>query len=203
VKDLRPLSDSIAAGGWREAGTKVRDVAGLRLDLLGAGAIGRAVAGLARAFGMTVLAFDPAAANDGIARAATPVALFAESDAISVHCPLTPETRHLVDAGALATMPPGGYLVNTARGGIVDEAALLAALESGHLAGAALDVFENEPPGASHPLRRHPRVIVTPHVAGVTDGSLVNMGVMAAECIVAALTGGTVPQDRIVGPDIG
>jgi D-3-phosphoglycerate dehydrogenase len=204
VKELRPLSESTAAGGWREAGTKVRDVAGLRLGLLGAGAIGRAVAGLATAFGMTVLAFDPAATvDDGIARAATPGALFAESDAISVHCPLTPETRHLVDAGALAAMPPGGYVMNTARGCIVDETALLAALESGHLAGAALDVFEEEPPGPAHPLRRHPRVIITPHVAGVTDGSLVNMGVMAAECIVAALTGGRVPPDRIVHPDLG
>jgi D-3-phosphoglycerate dehydrogenase len=75
---------------------------------------------------------------------------------------------------------------------------LAAAIDSGHLGGAGLDVLEDEPPSSDHPLRRHPRVIVTPHVAGVTDGSLVNMGVMAAECIVAALTGGEVPRERIV-----
>ncbi len=89
-------------------------------------------------------------------------------------------------------------MVNTARGGLIDEAALLAALETGHVAGAALDVFEAEPPRAEHPLRRHPRVIATPHVAGTTPRSLVAMGVMAAECIAAVLTGAPVPPGRTV-----
>jgi D-3-phosphoglycerate dehydrogenase len=174
-------------------------VAGLRLGLVGCGVIGRAVARLAAAFAMTVAAFDPAAADDGgIVRVGSLRALAAASDILSVHCPLTPATRGLVGANILAAMPAGGYVVNTARGGIVDEAALLAALDSGTLAGAALDVFAQEPPPADHPLRNHPRVLVTPHVAGVTPGSLVAMGVMAAECIVAALTGGAVPPERIV-----
>ena len=94
----------------------------------------------------------------------------------------------------------GSYLVNTARGGLVDEAALAAALDTGHLAGAALDVFETEPPPPEYSLRRHPRVLATPHVSGVTDGSLVNMGLMAAECIAAHLTGAVVPAERIVVP---
>lgn len=200
AKDLRPLGASIEGGAWRGAATRVRDIAGLRLGLIGFGAIGRAVAALAQPFGIAVSAFDPAATGDfgAVRPVASLAALMAESDAVSVHCPANPATHHLIDAAALALMPPGGYVLNTARGGIIDEAAVLAALDSGHLAGAALDVFEHEPPPADHPLRRHPRVLVTPHVAGVTEGSLVNMGVMAAECIVARLTGGTVPPERIV-----
>jgi D-3-phosphoglycerate dehydrogenase len=187
----------------------VRDIKGMRLGLLGYGAIGQAVAGLARGFGMTVAAFDPAMPDaafgatrrDGegaTRRAASLMELCGGSDVLSVHCPYAKATHHIVDAAALAALPAGSFVVNTARGGIVDEAALEAALAAGHLAGAGLDVFETEPPVAGYGLRNHPRVIVTPHVAGVTDGSLVNMGVMAAECIVTHLTGGVVPPERIV-----
>jgi D-3-phosphoglycerate dehydrogenase len=199
AKDLRPLGAAIAGGAWRGGATKVRDIAGLRLALLGYGAIGRAVAALAAPFGMVVSAYDPVASDlAGVRRAESLADLLASADIVSVHCPYTPRTRHILDAAALAAMPAGGYVINTARGGLVDEAALAAALQSGHIAGAGLDVFETEPPVAGYGLRDHPRVLVTPHVAGVTDGSLVNMGVMAAECIAAALTGGTVPADRIV-----
>lgn len=201
VKGLKPFGATVAAGGWRGAAGQCRDVAGLRLGLVGCGAIGQRVAGLARAFGMTVAAFDPAlppGGLDGIARMDDVLALAAASDILSVHCPLTPATAGLVGAAALAALPPGGLLVNTARGGVVDEAALLAALDGGHLAGAALDVFAAEPPAAGDRLRDHPLVLVTPHVAGVTPRSLVSMGVMAAECIAALLAGGAVPPERIV-----
>ena len=124
--------------------------------------------------------------------------LLASSDVLTLHCPLTPATCNLIDAAALALLPAGALVINNARGGVVNEAALLAALESGHIAGVALDVFETEPPALDHPLRRHKRVIRTPHVSGVTDGALVSMGVMAAECIVAVLTGGVVPPERLV-----
>jgi D-3-phosphoglycerate dehydrogenase len=197
AKDFRSLGQAIAAGGWR--GGAVRDVAGMRLGLVGLGAIGRDVAGLARVLGMEVAAFDPAAGSgEAVPLFADLPALLARSDVVSLHCPYSPRTHHLIDAAALAAMPAGGFVVNTARGGLIDEAALLGALESGHLAGAALDVFETEPPDLADALRNHPRVLVTPHVAGVTASSLVNMGVMAAECIVAKLSGGTVPPDRIV-----
>jgi D-3-phosphoglycerate dehydrogenase len=179
AKDLKPLAASVGGGAWREAATKVRDVAGMRLGLLGFGTIGQAVARFAAPFGMVVTAFDP-------------------DMPAAVHCPYLPATRHIVDAAALAAVPHGAFVVNTARGGIIDEVALRAALESGHIAGAGLDVFEAEPPAPGDALRGHPKVIATPHVAGVTDGSLINMGVMAAECIVAALTGGIVPPERIV-----
>lgn len=194
IKDLKPFATHVAGGGWRGAAGQCRDVAGMRLGLVGYGAIGAAVARLAGAFGMTVTAYDPALATG----AGSVRELAAGSDVLSVHCPLTETTRGLVGAEVLSAMPRGGFVVNTARGGIVDEAALLAALDSGHLAGAALDVFETEPPPAGHKLRAHPRVLVTPHVAGVTPGSLVSMGTMAAECIVAKLTGGAVPEGRVV-----
>lgn len=193
AKNLRPFGAAIEAGGWRGGETQARDIAGLRLGLIGLGDIGRTVRPLAEAFGMAVAGCDEAA----VAAGGLP-ALLGVSDVVSLHCPLTPRTRHLIDAAALAAMPAGSFLVNTARGGIVDEAALLAALDRGHLAGAALDVFEDEPPPAGHPLRRHPRVIATPHVAGVTPDALDRMGVMAAECIVAALTGQAVPPERVV-----
>ena len=191
AKDLRPLSAGIAAGGWRDAGMAVRDVAGLRLGLVGFGDIGRRVAALAEAFGMDVAHHAP---GSGLALPA----LLARSDVLSLHCPFAPGTRHVIGAAALACLPAGAFVVNTARGGLIDEAALLAALDSGHIAGAGLDVFEGEPPPPDYALRRHPRVIVTPHVAGVTPGSLVAMGVMAAECVIAALAGAAVPADRVV-----
>jgi D-3-phosphoglycerate dehydrogenase len=201
AKDLRPLGQTIAAGKWRGGATMVRDIAGLRLGLVGLGAIGRDVAALAGPLGMRVAAFTPNATPvDGLALAPDLGALLAGSEVISLHCPYSARTHHLLDAAALAAMPAGGFVVNTARGGLIDEAALLAALDSGHIEGAALDVFEVEPPDMADALRSHPRVLATPHVAGVTASSLVNMGVMAAECIVAALTAGTVPPDRIVRP---
>ena len=203
AKDLRPLGASIAAGNWRAAATKVRDIKGLRLGLLGFGAIGQEVALLARPFGMVIRAYDPMAPDaaftaSGVTRADSLAALLGSTDTLSVHCPMIPATHHIIDAAALALLPAGACVINTARGGIIDEAALAAALDSGHIGGAGLDVFEDEPPPASDGLRNHPRVLVTPHVAGVTDGSLVNMGLMAAECIAAALTGQPVPAERIV-----
>ncbi len=197
-KDLRPLGETVAAGGWRDQ-VRVRDVEGMRLGLVGLGLIGRRVARLAQAFGMEVLAWSPTAAPDvapGVRRLPDLHALLPHCEALSLHCPLLPETRHLLDAAGMARLPEGAFVVNTSRGGLLDEAALLAALERGHLAGAALDVFEEEPPPADHPLRRHPRVLVTPHVAGVTPGSLDRMGVMAAECILAVLQGREPPPGR-------
>lgn len=201
AKGFKPLAETIAEGGWRAGDARVRDIAGLRLGLVGFGAIGQAVARLALALGMRVAAFDPAApasAFDAVERAASVIALAERSDALSLHCPLLPETRHLIGPAVLAALPRGAFVVNTARGGLIDEPALLAAIDSGHLGGAGLDVFEQEPPPAAEMLRRHNRVIVTPHLAGVTDLSLVAMGVMAAECIVARLSGALVPAERIV-----
>ena len=196
AKQLRPLGAALAAGRWREGAPPVRDIAGMRLGLVGFGAIGQAVARLAAAFGMEI-----AHSDDAQAGALSLAELLSRSDVLSLHCPWTPATHHLVDAAALAALPPGACVVNTARGGLVDEDALVHALDAGHIAGAALDVFEGEPPAVSHRLRNHPAVIATPHVAGTTPRSLVAMGVMAAECIAAVLNGAPVPAGRTVpGP---
>ncbi len=202
AKRIKPFGAAVAAGEWRGAAASGRDIAGLRLGLLGFGGIAKAVASLAWPFGMPVYVYTrhPIPETAGVRRVESLLALAAGCDVLSVHCPLTGETRGCIDAAVLAAMPAGGFIVNTARGGIVDEAALFAALESGHIEGAALDVFATEPPPPDHPLRAHPRVLATPHVSGVTPGSLTGMGVMAAECIAAALTGGTIPPERIVVP---
>lgn len=201
VKNLHGHSAAVASGEWRGAGGQVRDVAGLRLGLLGYGRIAREVTKLLAPWDMPVTAWDPyadAAAFTGITRVADVADLWPVSDILSIHIPRTANTNGMVDAAALAAMPKGAVVINTGRGGIVDEAALAAALDSGHISGAGLDVFDVEPPPADHPLRRHPKVLRTPHVAGVTPGSLVTMAVMAAECIVACLNGKPIPQDRVV-----
>ncbi len=198
AKRLPGLSAQVAAGEWRLASDKGRDIAGLRLGLLGLGAIGQAVVPLARAFGMEVAAFTPSMKASAVPLMADLPALLARSDVLSLHLPYSPATRHIISRAELAMLPAGAMIINTARGGLIDEGALLEALQSGHVAGAGLDVFEDEPPNPAHALRQHPAVIATPHMAGVTDGSLVNMGVMAAECIVAVLTGQPVPPERIV-----
>ena len=199
AKDLLPLSAGVAAGGWRGADTLVRDISGMRLGLAGFGGIGQAVAPLAAAFGMDVSVWSPSGREaPGVRRAPDLAALLAGADVLSLHMPLLPETQGLIGAAALARLPRGALLVNTSRGGLLDEAALLDALDSGHVAGAGLDVTAPEPPAPAARLRGHPRVILTPHIAGVTPGSMVSMGVMAAECIAAVLQGRPVPPNRVV-----
>jgi D-3-phosphoglycerate dehydrogenase len=199
AKDLPRLSAGVAAGGWRGAATMVRDIRGLRLGLVGCGGIGQAVARLAAGFGMEVTAYTPSGRDlPGIRRAPDLRTLLSSSDVLSLHLPLLPSTRGLIGPAELALLPRGAILVNTSRGGLVDEAALLEALDSGQVAAAGLDVTAPEPPAPGDPLRRHPGVLLTPHVAGVTADSMVAMGVMAAECIAAVLQGRPVPPDRVV-----
>jgi D-3-phosphoglycerate dehydrogenase len=202
-KQVPELQRHVAAGGWRDGHLQLRDIAGTRLGLVGMGPIGQETARLAAALGMEVSAVSRSASDDAFRharRAPSLDALLAEIDILSLHSALTDETRHMLNARTLALLPRGALVVNTARGGLIDDAALLAALESGHIAGAALDVAAVEPPETDHPFRRHPSVVLTPHIAGVTEGSLAQMAQDAAECVVAALTGGPVPPDRIVVP---
>lgn len=165
-------ADRAARDGRWKAGYEGMQLAGKRLGLLGAGKVGSQVAAMAACLGMEVTAYDPYIADDRWAslglRPSTFPELLTGSDLISIHVPLSPETRGLVGEVELAAMKPGAYLVNCARGGLVDEAALIRALSSGHLGGAALDVFEEEPLPADSPLLSAPNLILTPHVAAST-----------------------------------
>ena len=138
------------------------------LGLVGYGRIARRVGAAARAMGMSVLAYDPYLSDAEGCELVDLQRVFTESDVISLHAPAVADTRHMINAASLATMKRGVYLVNCARGGLVDQAALLAALDSGQVAGAGLDVTDPEPLPVGHPLLGHPNVIVTPHVASAT-----------------------------------
>lgn len=165
--------------------------AGATLGILGYGRIGRAVAQRAKAFDMRVLATarraTPGTVDDGVSFVETET-LLAESDVVSVHTPLTPQTRHLIDAAALRVMKRGAYLINTARGGVVDEAALVAALRSGQLRGAALDVFEGEPT-VDPALLDAPGLVLTPHTASAGEATRDAMGMLAVDNVAAVLAG--------------
>jgi len=182
--------------GWNAHGRTV--------GLVGIGNVGSRVARICgKGLQMRVLAYDPYVSADQVeARGATKVdlaTLLAESRFLSIHCPLNDETRGMIGASELASMPPGGYVVTTARGGIIDEDALAAALKSGHIAGAGVDVWVEEPPPLSHPMLRFDNVIATYHTAGVTYDSRRNMAEWNAEQVAGILRGERPP--RLVNPD--
>ena len=170
------------------------EVAGAVLGLVGLGRIGSRVAAIAQVLSMRVRAFDPLipperASALGVDLVPSLVELLSHAQVVSLHCPSIPETYHLLNAETFHLMPRGSYLINVARGALIDEAALLEALRSGHLAGAALDVFDPEPPQAHHPLFALPNTICTPHIGSYTDASVLRMQVMACEQIASALRG--------------
>ena len=171
LRRLGAVHEGVRRGEWpKPAGRSAR---GLRMGIIGLGGIGRALARRAAAAGMETIGTDPApesrAAAEAAGTALVPLdALLSASDVVSLHCPLTPDTRHLLNARRLAAMKPGAFVVNTGRGGLIDTTALAAALRSGRLAGAALDVFEDEPPGPSNPMLHAGNVILGSHNASNT-----------------------------------
>lgn len=186
-------SPEVIAGRWPRMTTIGREVAGKTLGLVGLGAIARETASRARALGMTVLASDPLLPRDHPAwQLAEPVELddlLPRVDILSLHIPLTTTTRHLIGAKQIAALRPGGILINAARGGVVDETAVVAALRGGHLGGAALDVFETEPLDADAGTRfaEVPHLLLTPHIAGVTEESNVRVSEVTARSILEHL----------------
>jgi D-3-phosphoglycerate dehydrogenase len=190
AKSVVALDARMHAGHWDKATHKSIELEGRTLGLIGLGAIGLRLARMADAMGMRVIGFDPFAKNlPAQVEAVDLETIWRESDAISLHCPLTADNAGLVNARTLAACKPGVILVNTARGGLIDEAALLAALRSGQVGSAGLDSFAVEPMTAPHPFHGEPRITLSPHIGGVTADAYVKMGVGAARNALAVLNG--------------
>ena len=196
---------AMKAGAWDVvAHAGIRRLRGHTLGLLGFGKIAKALASKVQPLGMKVIVYDPylepaAIAAHG-AEAANFERLLAEADAISIHVPLSPETRNLIGERELARMKPTAFLINTSRGGIVDEQALAVALKEDRLGGAALDVLSVEPPPADHPLRQAPNIILTPHLAFYSRESVIELQTKAAEEVMRALRGE--PPRSPVNPEV-
>jgi D-3-phosphoglycerate dehydrogenase len=188
---------SLHAGKWERSKLVGTQLAGKTLGVVGLGRIGREVARRAAGLDMKVIGFDPflspaAAAQFGVETASGLAELLPRVDFLTVHTPLTNETRDLIGAREIAQMRPGSRIINCARGGIINETALADALRSGHLAGAALDVFVEEPPPADHPLLQLPNVVTTPHLGASTVEAQVSVAREAAQLLIDYLTRGVV-----------
>ena len=189
VKRFGPLTALVREGRWAErAGVGVGDLDGATLGVVGYGRIGQRTAALGAAFGMGVLAYDPLSEPPAAVRCADLGDLAARSDVISLHLPLTAQTRHLVDDAFLARVKPGAVLVNCSRGGLIDTDAVWRALTSGRLSGVGLDVFDPEPPG-HHPLFSHPDVVLTPHLMGLSRRATAATYTAAARGVLDVLAG--------------
>jgi D-3-phosphoglycerate dehydrogenase len=196
ARNVPQAHSALTGGSWERSKWGGVELYEKTLGLLGFGRIGQLVAQRAQGFGMRVAAYDPYVSSTrfrelGVEKAETPDDLYAQADFISIHLPKTPETQGWLDAEALAKCRDGVRIVNCARGELVDDDALKAGLDSGKVAGAALDVFANEPV-TDHPLFGYPNVVVTPHLAASTAEAQDRAGVQTAEQVVAALTGGVV-----------
>ena len=190
AKSVVRLNARMHEGHWDKATHKSVELGGRTIGLVGLGAIGQRFARMCDAMGMKVIGHDPFAKDlPDYIRAVDLETIWRESDAISLHCPLVPENRGMVNAATLKTCKRGVLLVNTARGGLVDEAALLEAVRSGQVAAAGLDSFAVEPMTAPHPFHGEPNLILSPHIGGVTGDAYVNMGVGAARNVLAVLQG--------------
>jgi D-3-phosphoglycerate dehydrogenase / 2-oxoglutarate reductase len=193
VRKIPSSSARTHGGRWEmKAVVPIHRLRGSVLGLAGFGRIPQLVAPKAKAFGMKVIAYDPFVPEDVFKKAGVErvdlAPLIATSDYISIHTPLTPETKHLFNRETFGQMKRGAYIVNTARGPIIDEAALAEALDSGQIAGAALDVMSQEPPPSS-PLFGRDNVIITPHTSFYSEESLVELQVKAAQEVVSVLSG--------------
>ena len=189
ARHIPQATASLKAGKWEKNKLSGTEIMGKTLGVVGLGNIGRIVADRAQGLKMKVVAFDPFIGREAAERLGVELCdldqLLRQADFVTIHTPMTAETKGIIDAAALAKMKKGALLVNAARGGIVDEDALLAALESGHLGGAALDVFVKEPPAEGSKLVAHPRLICSPHLGASTDEAQEKVAVEVAEQIVA------------------
>lgn len=205
LKDFRRLDTSVREGNWEKATYYGTELSGKHVGLVGFGGNGRQLARLLQPFGVHISAYDPYLDDDeffnGVDRARSLDDFAGKVDILSIHCPRTAESDGMIDAGCFDAMKPTALLINCARGGIVDEAALVEALESGTIAGAGIDVFDVEAPPKDHPLFGMPNVILSPHIAGVTHESFERMGTMAVDNAYRILDGKPIDLDCVVNPD--
>lgn len=188
AKSVVRLNARMHTGHWDKATHKSLELNGRTIGLIGLGAIGQRFAKMVDAMGMHVLGVDPYAKNlPDYIKPVDLATIWRESDVISLHCPLTDANHKLLNADTLAACKPGVIVVNTARGGLIDEAALLAAVQSGQVASAGLDSFAVEPFIANHPFKGNERIVLSPHIGGVTSDAYVNMGLGAANNVLAVL----------------
>jgi len=191
AKSVVTLDQRMHAGHWDKSTHKSIELDGRTVGVVGLGAIGLRFARMAHAMGMRVLGFDPYAQQlPDFIQSVDLDTLWRESDAISLHCPLTADNARLINASTLAACKPGVIIVNTARGGLIDEAALLDAVRSGQVGGAGLDSFAVEPMSAPPPFHGEARIVLSPHIGGVTADAYVKMGVAAAQNALAVLNHG-------------
>ena len=196
-RNVPKANESLKAGKWERTSFTGSELEGKTLGIVGLGRVGLAVAKRALGFDMTVLGFDPLlsaekALEHGVESVERLDDLWPRCDFITLHTPLTPETRHVVSARAIAAMKPTARIINCARGGLIDEAALVEALDSGKLAGAAIDVFEPEPPPAGDPVVTNAKTVVTPHLGASTEEAQVSVAVEAARLLCDYLIRGQV-----------
>ncbi len=196
ARDLAAANISVRAGNWDRQHFGGTELWGRTLGLIGVGEIGRRVAKRAQSFGMTVIGYDPLVGPFDFAAGEQDITLMsleevlAQADVVSLHVPLTPATYHLLNAERIAQMRPSAVLINSSRGGIVDETALLAALTHGHLRHAVLDVREVEPPPVDDPLQTCDKVILTPHIAGLTAQAQERTARLVVTDVLQVLAGG-------------
>lgn len=189
TRGLTTADREVRAGRWNPAGARLRRLSALTCGVVGFGRIGRATVAKLQALGVRVVISTPAPPSDTGGAPVLPLdELLATSEVVILHAPLTPQTRHLIGERELALMPPGSFLVNVSRGGLVDTTALIDSLRLGHLSGAGLDVLESEP-SVPADLLTHPGVIVTPHIAFSSDASVIDLRRGAAEEVVRVLRG--------------
>ena len=197
ARQIPDASESTRAGKWeKKRFSSGRELQGKILGVIGTGNIGGVVVKRAISFGMKVIGYDPFLTEDAAAKLGVTLVsleeIFRQADAITLHVPLTEQTKNMVGKPQIALMKPGALIVNCARGGLVDELALAEALKAGKLGGAALDVFEKEPPAADHPLFGCPNFIATPHLGGSTEDAQASVAVIVAEAMVEYLQTGTI-----------
>ena len=196
-RNLRAYMADVDAGRWQESSRfclldhPIGDLAGSRLGIVGYGALGKRVAAIGRAFGMQVTVTNRSKVDDPEVSQVPLAELLRTCDVISLHLPLTEQSRHMIGAAELAAMKPGALLINTARGGLVDEAALADALRAGRIGGAAFDVLSKEPPAPGNPLLalRQPNFILTPHVAWASMGAMQTLADMLVDNLEAFVAG--------------